>query len=83
MWSLETSQCRGEPHLARVTVPSIVINADADTGVFPSDAEAITNAIGSTDTSLHTLTGDHYFQSPDTARDEVADLVVGWAGERW
>ena len=47
MWSLETSQCRGEPHLARVTVPALVINADADVGVFPSDAARIVDAIGS------------------------------------
>ena len=70
-------------HLARVTTPALVINADADTGVFPSDAEQIARAIAATDKTLHTLTGDHYFQSPATARDAVADLVVAWAGERW
>lgn len=83
MWSLETSQCRGEPHLARVTVPSIVINADADSGVFPSDAEVIQAAIGSPDKTLHTLTGDHYFLTPADARDAVADLIVEWAGAHW
>jgi hypothetical protein len=83
MWSLETSQCRGESHLARVTVPSIVINADADTGVFPSDAAAIESALAATDKTSHPVTGDHYLQTPSTARDQVADLVVAWAGERW
>jgi hypothetical protein len=83
MWSLETSQCRGEPHLARVSVPTLVIGADADTGVFPSDAARIFAAIAATDKTARTLPGDHYFIGPDGARDTVADLVVDWAGSRW
>jgi pimeloyl-ACP methyl ester carboxylesterase len=83
MWSLETSQCRGEPHMARVTVPTLVIQADADTGVFPTDAARIFHALGSTDKASHTLDGDHYFQTPDTARGEVADLVVEWIRSKW
>jgi pimeloyl-ACP methyl ester carboxylesterase len=83
MWSLETSQCRGEPHLARVTVPALVISADSDVGVFPTDAAKIADAIASTDKSLHSLPGAHYFEAPDGARDAVADLVVDWAGTRW
>ncbi|HVY11528.1 MAG TPA: alpha/beta hydrolase [Mycobacteriales bacterium] len=83
MWSLETSQCRGEPHLARVTVPALVISADADVGVFPSDAAQIVDAIGSPDKSLHSLPGAHYFEEPAGARDTVADLVVDWVGAHW
>lgn len=83
MWSLETSQCRGEPHLARVLVPALVINAHADTGVFPSDAKRIFDAVGSTDKSAHSIEGDHYFQAPSNARDEVADLVVDWLRTKW
>jgi pimeloyl-ACP methyl ester carboxylesterase len=83
MWSLETSQCRGEPHLARVTVPTLVINADADTGVFPSDASRIFAAIAAADKTARTVSGDHYFETPDGARDEVADLLVDWIRSRW
>jgi pimeloyl-ACP methyl ester carboxylesterase len=83
MWSLETSQCRGEAHLARVTVPTLVVGADADTGVFPSDAARIIDALAATDKVSHTVAGDHYFETPDGARDEVADLVVGWIRSRW
>ncbi len=83
MWSLETSQCRGEPHMARVTVPTLVIGADADTGVFPSDAARIYDALGSSEKMAHTVGGDHYFQAPETARDEVADVVVEWARSKW
>ena len=38
MWSLETSHCRGEEQLAKLELPSLVIQSLGDTGVFPSDA---------------------------------------------
>jgi esterase/lipase len=66
-----------------VKVPTLVINAEDDTGVYPSDAAQIYGAVGSTDKSLHSLPGDHYFASPDTARDQVADLIVEWANRYW
>jgi esterase/lipase len=59
-------------------LPSLVINADADTGVFPSQAKTIFDAIATPDKQLRTLHGDHYFQEPRGARDEVADLVTAW-----
>ena len=49
MWSLRVAQTRAEPHLARITCPALVINAEADTGVFPSDAQRIYDALASTD----------------------------------
>ena len=49
MWSLREAQTRAEPHLARITCPALVINAEADTGVFPSDARRIYDALASTD----------------------------------
>jgi len=81
MWSLETSQCRGEPHMARVTVPTMVIDALDDSGVYPSDAAKIFDAIGSTDKTLHSLPGDHYFREPTDSRELVADLMVEWANK--
>ena len=83
MWSLEESQCRAEPHLAKVTVPALVINPDGDTGVFPSDAERIYDAIDSTDKTRMDLPGDHYFQQPVGARDKVADEIAAWVGSRF
>jgi pimeloyl-ACP methyl ester carboxylesterase len=81
MWSLEESQCRGEPHLARIRVPSLVIQSDADTGVFPSDAQAIHEALGAVDKRLETMSGDHYLTEPEQARNEVADRIEGWLAE--
>ena len=82
MWSLETSSCRGAPHLARITVPSLVVQSMADTGVFPSDAKAIYASLAASDKALEFMAGDHYLQDPGAARDHVADLIVGWLQHR-
>lgn len=82
MWSLSHAQTRAEPHLADVTVPALVINADGDTGVFPSDARRIYGALGATDKSQATIDADHYFQNPG-ARQEQADTIAEWASKRW
>ncbi len=78
MWSLKESQCRGAPHLARIRVPSLVIQSMGDTGVFPSDAHAIHDALAAEDKTLEFMAGDHYLTEPDAARDEVADRISGW-----
>jgi pimeloyl-ACP methyl ester carboxylesterase len=80
MWSLAESQCRGEPHLARCAVPALVVQSTADRGVFPSDAEAIHAALGSSDRQLRFVPGEHYFESG--GRAEVAELILKWAKER-
>jgi hypothetical protein len=82
MWSLDDSQLRGPDHLPKVTVPALVIGAEADTGIFPSHARFIHDTLGSSDKQLHMLAGDHYFREPDGARDAVSDLVVNWTEDR-
>ena len=82
MWSLRTAKTRAEPHLARIDVPALVINADADTGVFPSDARRIHDALASTDKGLCAIDSDHYFTTPG-ARDEQADTIAEWIAARW
>ncbi|MHB8680489.1 MAG: alpha/beta hydrolase family protein [Acidimicrobiales bacterium] len=82
MWSLERSQCRGAPHLSRIDLPALVLQSRADTGVFPSDARAIYEALGSADKSLDWMDGDHYLESPPGARDEAADRVAAWVAAR-
>ena len=47
MWSLRTSQCTAAPHLARITVPSLVVHASADACVYDSDARALFDALAS------------------------------------
>lgn len=81
MWSLRESSCRGAPHLARIAVPALVIQSLADTGVFPSDARAIHDALGAADKQLEWIGGDHYLKDTPTARDGVADLIAVWVDE--
>jgi pimeloyl-ACP methyl ester carboxylesterase len=76
MWSLRHSQCRGAPHLARITVPSLVVQSRADRGVYPSDARAIHAALGAADKELHLVAGEHYFE--DGGRADVAELIAAW-----
>jgi pimeloyl-ACP methyl ester carboxylesterase len=80
MWSLEESQCRGAPHLARIDVPSLVVQSLGDKGVFPSDAQAIFDAIGTDEKTLQLVAGAHYFEEGEERRAEVARLLVDWLG---
>jgi len=82
MWSLEESHCRGAPHLNRIELPALVVQSMADTGVFPSDARAIYDALGSQDKSIELVTGDHYLENPSNARDTVADMIAAWVKQR-
>lgn len=82
MWSLAESDCRAEPHLARITQPALVIQSTHDQGCFPSDAHAIRDALGADDLTFELIPGDHYLRSPDGARDHLADLVADWLGSR-
>ena len=58
----------GAPHLARITVPSLVVQSLADRGVFPSDAHAIHDALAAEDKALELLSGEHYFETEDGTR---------------
>ena len=82
MWSLRYAQTRAEPHLARIDCPALVINADQDTGVYPSDAQRIYDALGGTDKTQCAIDTDHYFTTPG-ARTEKADTIAEWIEHRW
>jgi len=81
MWSLETSQCTAAPHLARITVASLVVQAIADAGVCESGVCAIFSALAATDRGLALLGADQHFTEPAGARVQLAELIAGWLGE--
>jgi len=81
MWSLRTSQCTAAPHLARITLPSLVVHASADACVYESDARALFDAIGAADKRLEFIRADHYLLEPDGARTQAADLVAAWVAD--
>jgi pimeloyl-ACP methyl ester carboxylesterase len=78
MWSLRTSQCIAAPHLARITVPSLVVHATADACVYDSDARAFYGALAAADKTLEFIKADHYLQEPAGAREQAADLIAAW-----
>jgi len=82
MWSLETSKCRGRPHLEAFGIPALVVQGLADTGVFPQDARDIHGFIASVDKSLELIPGAHYFEDSPQARHAMASLICDWARSR-
>ncbi|MFT3976234.1 MAG: alpha/beta hydrolase [Sphingomonas bacterium] len=82
MWSLETSKCQGGEQLAKITQPALVVLGMADAGVFPSDAHAIFDSLASGDKKLELVPGAHYFEDSVACRENVADLMAAWIGER-
>ncbi len=78
MWSLETSKCMGKPHLAKFDTPCLVVQGTGDTGVFPSDARAIFDFLGTDDKRLELIPGEHYFEDSDQHREDAAQLVSEW-----
>tara|TARA_B100001094_G_C17740815_1_gene581067 strand:- start:219 stop:596 length:378 start_codon:yes stop_codon:yes gene_type:complete len=82
MWSLSDSQCSAERHLARIRVPTLVIDADRDTGVYPSDTGAIIENLASEDVTAVTFHTDHYLLDGTKTRDSVADLLTDWIKSR-
>lgn len=85
MWSLSDSQC-GLDQLRRVNVPALVVDADADTGIFPSDTAQIVAALrdrpDAPPVATHTVSADHYLLDPPGARLEAADLIAEWVWGR-
>ncbi|WP_067465216.1 alpha/beta hydrolase [Actinomadura macra] len=79
MWSLRTSQCTAARHLARVTVPSLVIHATADEGVHDVDARAIVGALAAPDKTVERVRDGHYLLG---SRPEVADMIDSWVRAR-
>jgi hypothetical protein len=81
MWSLRTSQCTAAPHLARITVPSLVVHASADACVYESDARTLFDAFAAKDKTLEFIKADHYLQEPAGAREQAADLIAAWVAD--
>ena len=85
MWSLSDSQC-GLDQLRRVNVPALVVDADADTGIFPSGTAQIVAALrdrpDTPPVATHTVSADHYLLDPPGARLEAADLIAEWVWGR-
>lgn len=78
MWSLEDSQSRFKYQAATFSLPTIVIQALGDIGVFPSMAREIHEMVGSKDKELVFIPGSHCFDDSQKSLDDVSDLMVSW-----
>ena len=78
IWSLEDSQSRFEHQAAKILLPTIVIQATGDVGVFPSQAREIFAMIGSKQKELEWVPGAHCFEDSKESVENVADLIFEW-----
>ena len=78
MWSLKESKVRVHLQLPKVGNPALVVQGTSDSGCFPSDAQAIFDALGGEDKTIEMIPGAHYFEDAPESRDRVSDLLAGW-----
>jgi len=89
-WSGLCSNADLRRTLPEVRVPTLVVNAVADSDIYPSEAREIYAASGAPDKEFHELEwADHYLNPVGEGlgladpRERVLDVVVPWLRERW
>jgi len=89
-WSGISSQAELPETIARVTIPTLIVYADADSDIFPSEQREILERSGAADKRLVELPwSDHYLNPvgeqgahlPDP-RERLIDIIVPWIEER-
>lgn len=78
-WSIDETECDGPRHLARVSVPVLVVYGTGDNACFPSHARSLYDAVRHEQKEIIAVRGaGHYFQGrPDLMR-ETAERILGW-----
>ncbi|KAL2864421.1 uncharacterized protein BJX67DRAFT_390067 [Aspergillus lucknowensis] len=82
MWSLQDSKCRLEPYLAELRLPTFVIQSDADSGIFPSEAHYIYDLVAAQDKVLQMVPGGHIFTYDPENLHNVINVIQEWVGQR-
>lgn len=78
-WSIDDSNCDGPLHLARTSVPTLVMYGTADQVCFPSHARVMHDAVPHERKALIPVTGgNHYLQGQPDLVDHLADTVISW-----
>jgi fermentation-respiration switch protein FrsA (DUF1100 family) len=71
----------------QIRVPALVVSYSGDNAIFPADARAAFDALGSADKRLVTVPGDHYGFAVGTQDRTGAPAalarIVKWLGERF
>lgn len=85
-WSGLSSNADVVANGPKVTVPALVVYYTGDNGIFPSDAAAAFNALGSADKLIVAVPGDHYGFGVGTQERTGAPIafehIVAWLEER-
>jgi len=78
-WSIDDSECHGPRHLARVSVPVLVVYGTADNACFPSHAHSLYGAVAHEHKELVAVTGaGHYFQGQPEVMRQTAQRIHDW-----
>jgi pimeloyl-ACP methyl ester carboxylesterase len=78
-WGLDTSIVDGPKHVARVSVPVLVINYTADQVCFPAHARAYYDAVRHDRKQFAELKGaNHYPTGQPEALMRLIELIAGW-----
>ncbi|MBM9468745.1 serine aminopeptidase domain-containing protein [Nakamurella leprariae] len=81
-WSVRESNGDGQRHLARISVPALIMYGTADQVCFPSYAQQMYDAVPHDDKLLVPVQGGtHYLKDQPEHVDFVADTVVSWLDE--
>lgn len=78
MWSLEESKSRFALQAASFSLPTFVVQTDADVGVFPSMAQGIYDSVGSKNKAIRFIPGAHFFEDGPKNLNAAADLLAEW-----
>ena len=89
-WSGVSSRANLTQTIAGVTVPTLIVYADADSDVFPSEQLEMYNASGAADRDLQVLEwADHYLNPVGDEggmmadpRERLLDMIVPWIEAR-
>jgi alpha-beta hydrolase superfamily lysophospholipase len=82
-WSIDDSHCDGPAHMARTSVPVLVVYGTADQVCFPSHARAIYDAVPHDRKRLLAIAGGtHYLQGQAENVAILADEIVGWLADQ-
>ena len=75
-------------NIGKLKVPVLVVNAKRDKEIYPSDAEAIWQAVTAEDKTFLDFDAEHYFESEFGAKtapdvDMLMAEVIPWIKERF
>jgi dienelactone hydrolase len=86
-WSGISSNANVLTNAPKIRIPALIVSYTGDNAIFPTDAQAAFDALGTTDKQLITVPGDHYGFAVGTQTRSGAPLalerIVKWLEDRF